>query len=368
MRVAICVNHFWPSIGGAEAVALKISKHLAQKHDVTVITRRIKNRDHSKCPVPIKEYSTGNFGSFLTQLSSMKPDVVFIYSDVFDFFRQLVMQSRTKYRLIVALCGANWIYGHHNFANILYRNIENIDTIIVHSEHDRDYKLCTNGNFLRKTVIIPNGVDLSEFDSNTLTRSDLHPDLSGRIWLLNVSNFFPGKGQENMIPILNSLPQKEKLAYIQVCSDIEFPIGQQLENNWKKLCVTKLDKNIEFRLIKNPPREKVIGYFKESNVFCFTSQKEVAPLVLLEAMAAQLPWISADVGNVKGLKGGKCIGAVKDSRYNSHFDERVFKLYANHIPELWSAPCIAEDGRRQIESAMTWDKILPQYSSIVENK
>lgn len=366
MKIVYCVNHFWPSIGGAETVSLRIAKHLAEKHDVTVLTRLIKGRNHQDAPVPIKEYSAGNWRSFAEHLYKAKPDIVFVYSDVFDFFRQLITESRKKYRLIVALCGANWLYSHKNFTNILYRNLSNIDTIIVHSECDRDYKLCSVREFLSKTVIIPNGVDLSEFDNNKINRIHLQPDIAGRRWILNVSNFFPGKGQEHNVEILNRLPDQDKLAYIQICSDIGFSVGQQLENHWKKVCATKLNKNIVYRLVKNPPREHVIGYFRQSNVFSFTSEKEVAPLVLLESMAAQLPWVSTDVGNAKELKGGKVIAAIKDSRYFSYFDERVYKLFAKAIPELWSAPCIAEDGRMQIEQQMTWEHILPQYSSIIE--
>lgn len=366
MKIAYCVNHFWPSIGGSEIVSLRIAKHLAVEHDVTVVTRLLKGRNHSVSPVPIREYSAGNWGSFVRHISQIKPDIVFVYSDVFDFFRQLVTETRSKYRLIVALCGANWLYTHKNFTNILYRNLRNINTIIVHSKHDRDYKLCSAKEFAHKTVIIPNGVDLIEFDNNNIDRSGLQPDISGRRWILNVSNFFPGKGQEHNIEILNRLPEKDKLAYIQVCSDIDFSVGQQLENHWKKVCATNLHKDIVYRLVKNPSREKVIAYFKQSNVFSFTSEKEVAPLVLLESMASKLPWVSTDVGNASGLSGGKTIAAIKDSRYHSYFDERVYKLFSKTIPELWSAPCIAEDGRLQIEKEMTWDHILPQYSNIIE--
>ena len=37
MRIAICVNAFWPLVGGAEVVTKKIAEFLDEKHDVFVI-------------------------------------------------------------------------------------------------------------------------------------------------------------------------------------------------------------------------------------------------------------------------------------------------------------------------------------------
>ena len=108
-----------------------------------------------------------------------------------------------------------------------------------------------------------------------------------------------------------------------------------------------------------------IEFSENSNVFLFPTEKEVAPIVLLESMAASLPWISADVGNARGLEGGKVVSAQKDSRYHSVFDERVKSLFAKGISGLLAQPTVGDDGRRQVET-MTWDKILPRYISLIE--
>ena len=366
MKIAVCTNHFWPLVGGCETVTRKIAEHWAKDHDVSIITRRIRGRKHREFPLPIVEYLPGDSKMFIKQLARVSPDAVFIYSDVFDFFRQLVTEPRKRFKLIVALCGANWLHSHRNFTRILYRNLSNIDWIVCHSTCDRDYKLCSSKNFKQKTIVIPNGVDLEEFDTNSIKKEELQPKLLERRWILNVANFFPGKGQEYMVDVINRIPNPENIAYLQIASDIDFKIGEQLEIHWKKIVKTKLNKDIQYRLIKNPTREDVVGYFKNSNVLVSTSQKEVAPLILLEAMACSMPWIATNIGNAENLRGGKCIPAIKDSKYHSYFDDRVFKLFAKGIEELWSAPVIAEDGRLQIENEMTWDRILPQYSSIID--
>ncbi len=363
MKIALCTNYFYPSIGGCESVVQHLAEHFSKKHEVFVFTRRVRSRSASSFPYKVLEYIAGDYRLFDSHLRKIQPDVLLIYSDLFDFFQQILVKEN-KFRLIIALCGANWIYKHRSFANILNRLSDKISAIICHSEYDRDYKLCSSDKLLKKTVIIPNGIDLEEFDTNILTKSELAADIADNIWILNVSNFFPGKGQQYIFELLDKLSNPNAV-YIQISSDISFPIGEQLENNWKKMSQLKYS-HIPTKLIKNPPRDQVVGFFKQSNVFVFPSQKEVAPLVLLESMASELPWASLDVGNVRALKGGKYIPAVKDSRFYSVFDDRVKKIFARTIEELIDSPSVAKDGRALIEEKMTWDKILPQYDRLVE--
>lgn len=364
LRVAIAVNHFFPSIGGAEKVTETIAEFLSKYHNVVVFTRRTSDRTKRKIPYTITEYVPGDFATFERRLSNYKPDVVLIYSDVFDFFRQLAIRQN-PFKLILALCGANWLYSHPNYVNLILRNITNIHRIICHSTRERDYKICSHDYVAPKTVIIPNGIWLNEFDGESKTKKELNPKIADKKWILNVSNFFPGKGQEHLIRILANLPDKD-FVYLQIASDIKFDIGEILEHKWKKASVSLKKSGVTVKLLKNISREDVISYFKNSNVFAFTSEKEVAPLVLLESMASSLPWISTNVGNAQDLEGGINITALKDSRFHSVFDERVMKLFCEGIQKLLNTPKIAESGRRQIERELNWDRILPEYLNVIE--
>lgn len=367
LKVIIAVNHFHPSIGGAELVTKAIADYISKYHEVSVFTRKLigKTRNRRDFPYRICEYRTGDLVGFEKKICEIKPDIILIYSDVFDFFRTLAIK-RQPYQIILALCGANWLYSHRNYINMLYRNIKNIKAVICHSTRERDYKLCSTEFIQDKTVIIPNGIWLDEFDKNTKTRHDLAPDIADKRWLVNVSNFFPGKGQEHLIDIFAQLPEMDQTAYIQISSDIDFNVGQMLEGRWKLVTRKLKNKGMKVKLMKNLPREDVIGFLKQSNVFTFSSEKEVAPLVLLESMAASLPWVATNVGNAEDLKGGSCIRAIKDSRYHSVFDKRVELQFREAVLKMWNAPAGAE-GRQQIESELTWDKILPQYLSLIES-
>ena len=368
LKIGVCVNHYSPSIGGAEIVAQTIVEHLSRQHDVFVMTRRLEQRrDLRDFDYPIFEYRPGDIVTFDKQLKKSAPDILLIYSDVFDFFRQLVVKTY-PFKLVLALCGANWLYSHRNYMKILYRNSNNIHAIILHSKHERDYKICSPERLQDKIFIIPNGVWTSEFDDNTLTRQDLANDIVDRQWILNVSNFFPGKGQEHLIKILDQLKNPEQIAYIQVSSDVDFPIGKQLEMRWRSKVSQLKNKGIAVKLMKNIKRERVIGLFKQSNVFAFTSEKEVAPIVLLESMAASLPWIASNIGNVQDLKGGICVASMKDSRFHSAFDQRTCLGFSTGIQELLCNPSVGDEGRKQIDEKLNWDNILPQYAKIIEGQ
>ncbi len=372
MRVGICVNHFHPYVGGSEIVAKNIADYISKYHKVFVFTRRVtiknKCRNYKKYPYKIIEYSTTNFDAFNTELTKLNLDVLIVYSDMFDFFRY-ILTTKHAFKLIPALCGANWLCENRNFTNFLYRNKAYIDTVIVHSKHERDYTMCQSDKFQSKLVIIPNGIWLDEFDNNTLTRHNLARKIKHRQWVLNVSNFFPGKGQIHMLDILSGMPDPKKIAYIQICNDIEFPIGLQLEAIWKERVRDPLRKmGVAVHLVKNASRKTVVGFFKQSNVFAFVSEKEVAPLVLLESMAASLPWVATNVGNSKELKGGICIDTLKTGRFSSVFDRRIKGRFTENIQNACSSPELGEEGREQIINELTWGKILPRYLDVIEGK
>ena len=370
MKIALCVNHFHPLIGGCESVTKRIVEHLSSTHEVAVFTRRVRGRKHTSFSgYRVYEYNAGDQRGFFDGLGKFKPEVIFVYSDVFDFFRHLISRRNAKDKLIVALCGANWIHSSRGNGSIVHHYLPNIHRFVVHSKTDRDYRFCQNRAMLNKTVVIPNGVDLQEFDGNNISRPDLlgvynfPPEWASKKWVLNISNFFPGKGQNHLFPILSKI--KEDFVYLQVASDIDFAVGSQLEAKWK-LLLSKSVLHDRTRLLKNIPRNHVVAFLKQSSVFAFTSEKEVAPLVLLESMASTLPWIATDAGNATELQGGKIIRAIKTSQGFGVIDERVYRLFADAIQSVWGNAIFAEPGRQQIEQTMNWEKILPQYASLIE--
>jgi len=366
-KIAIGVNYFSPSVGGCEVVTGRIAEFLSEENEVHIFTRRLPNRVSSQYgKTEIHEYSPMDKLGFVNSIDKLKPDLLFIYSDVFDFLPEVLL-SKSRTKVVLAMCGANRLSEHRIFARLLTRNLHKIDAFICHGTVDRDYRFCDVDGIREKCHIIRNAVDLEEFDQCDLERKQISPEDEGRRWILNISNFFPGKGQEHIPSILTDVVSDRDLTYFQVCADTPLPVSPSLEHRWKVQCKRVLGDRVRYKLIKNPEREVLIGLLKNSNLFLFASEKEVAPLVVLEAMAARLPWVSMDVGNVSELEGGIVVTAAKDSRYHSILDSRVKQEMIQACPKAWSNNGLRVEGRDQIESFMTWDKVLPQYKMVFES-
>lgn len=361
----ICTNLFSPHVGGAEIVVQKIAEYFCNQYEVFVLTRRLPGRKRDSFPFQVVEYNPSDVQGFMKKLQKLYPALVLIYSDVFDFFRYIITSS-SIHKLIIAPCGANWIYNNRRMANLVFRHANHVSSVICHSKCERDYKFYNTGDFASKLHIIPNGVNLEDFDKVNTSREELSlkynikKDKINIPWVLNVSNFFPGKGQEHLINILSTF--QEDYLYLQISNDITFPIGKELETKWS---IQLSKKKVKAKSLKNISRNDVIAFFKNSNVFAFTSEKEVAPIVLLEAMTTRLPWVATNVGNAQELKGGKCIPALKNSKFYSLFDSRIMKLFSQAIHDVWNMPIIGEQGRKQIEEELTWNRIFPQYENVI---
>jgi len=64
-------------------------------------------------------------------------------------------------------------------------------------------------------------------------------------------------------------------------------------------------------MLRGIPRSDLVAAYRAADLFLLTSQFEVAPLVLIEAMAASCPFISYAVGNALELEGGLVVRGPK---------------------------------------------------------
>jgi glycosyltransferase involved in cell wall biosynthesis len=149
-------------------------------------------------------------------------------------------------------------------------------------------------------------------------------------------------------------------------TDINFFLGERIEIATASKFQSK---SFEFKMFKNIPREHVVGAFKAASVFVSPSQKEVAPVVLIEAQACKVPWISLDVGNVSVLDGGCVV-------YGAEEGTNGFRIYTNNVYQNFSETInsllvddnkrtvIGDTGRKQIEKEYDFSKIAKQYNEV----
>jgi glycosyltransferase involved in cell wall biosynthesis len=68
--------------------------------------------------------------------------------------------------------------------------------------------------------------------------------------------------------------------------------------------------------LTDPTPSELMGLYRRADVFLAASKTECQPLVLLDAMAAGVPFVSTDVGCVRSLSGG--LVAHNDAEFDAH--------------------------------------------------
>jgi len=119
------------------------------------------------------------------------------------------------------------------------------------------------------------------------------------------------------------------------------------------------------------PRADLVQAYLNSDLFAFASKIEYSPLVLYEAAAAGLPFLSVPVGNAREIAewtgGGVICPAAVDAQGFTQVDTTEL---ARHISRLAADPDtltrLGANGRRNWEQRFTWDKISRMYEQVFE--
>jgi glycosyltransferase involved in cell wall biosynthesis len=137
-----------------------------------------------------------------------------------------------------------------------------------------------------------------------------------------LANFNPIKDIELFIKIANKMNNIEK--------KIDFLIVGNVWESQKKYfthCI-KLIKKLRLnniRVILN--KKNNFNFFNKVNIYLCTSKKESSPLSLWESMAAGIPVISTNVGDIDKYKKNTCF--VINDKSENNFCKKIIKLFCN---------------------------------------
>lgn len=212
-----------------------------------------------------------------------------------------------------------------------------------------------------RVVVVPNGVAVPE---------TAHGRPADGCEILCISNYEPGKGQEDLIDAFARLGGKEEARLTLVGAELESGRAAALRRRADEL-------GLGDRISVPGPAygEAKDAYFRAAALFCLPSRAEGLPMVLLEAMAQGLPVVCTRVGSipevvrdgedgylvppgdVDGLSERLCqllgapddrarMGQVCRERLQEKFTlercvERLLEIYAGVVPSpsgsVWSA-------------------------------
>lgn len=166
--------------------------------------------------------------------------------------------------------------------------------------------------------------------------------------LLCVSNYIPSKGQDIILKAFQELSLIDTaLVFIggeknKFCKSLERQIQKKNLNN--------------VYIMHNIVRDDIYEAYLDSTLFVTATKTECQPLMLLDAMAAGLPFIAPNVGCIREFKGG-----VVYENFNK-LKSSILSLLQNEQLRF----SLSIEGKKQARNQYYWQNIIEDYASLTQ--
>ena len=408
MRILICSEFYAPSVGGTQKVLQEISENLARLgHEVTVATSFMAERPYTELNgVKICQFKiAGNL------VYGMQGEIEayrhFVVAGDFDallvkaaqqwvFDALLPVLHEIKYRKVHIPCGYSGLYQseYKDYFQQMPSVLRQLDHLIFYATSYRDLPFAREHGIQHYSVI-PNGASEFEFS--------MPPDVDIRGKLLIPEKNFV------FLTVGNPPLPKGHFEVVQAYEKLRLPFGSTLILNgcytaqenpfqWSiSLQVLSALKQIKRKIFPPPlPRPKsfadticairlqpgkrviiadlsrqdLLAAFFEANLFVFASRVEYSPLVLFEAAAAGLPFLSVPAGNAAEIAqwtgAGEICPADADDQGYLRANPSVL---AGHMERLamdqQRLKQLGTTGRQSWRERFTWEEIARQYERVL---
>jgi glycosyltransferase involved in cell wall biosynthesis len=426
MKILFCVEFYYPSIGGAQEVVRQIAERMASYgHDVSVATTRLATRRSSNHNgVALVEFSVwgnnvrglrGEVDRYREFLSKSKFDVVMFYAA-----QQWTFDAAWPIMPLISACKVMVPCGYSNLFETAYKTyfdelpavLKHMDAIVYHAKTYRDVEF---GKLHRigKEIFIPNGADAVEFsvakdtdflrsisaDASTLVLLTVGTmtgmkghlelaqafekiDFGGRksVLILNGNNNEIG-GQRSAMPgLFFALLREYGLRYaFRHCVKIflrrcGLHIGKAIKTVSVQDCADRINREqgkTKRVIVVDFPRDQLVQAYLNADLFVFASNIEYSPLVLFEACAAGLAFLSVPVGNAAEIAawtgGGEICEAPVDERGYTRVSPEVLRRRIEEIAgDADKLVQLGQNGLIAARERYNWDAIARTYENLFD--
>ena len=398
MRILHCCEFYPPYVGGMPEVVLKLSTIMQKMgHEVHVAT----TQDSARSQKPIVEIDGVTIHQFEIEgnisrgIKADPAEVDRYISTVTDkSFDVVVLFAAQQWTCDIALANlqnipgkkifvptgysALWADSYKPYFDFLNDAIHCFDHSIYLSSDYRDINFAKDrgaNNF----SVIPNGAAKGEFEPPP-TGNKIRTKFGisdGTFLLLSVASHTGIKGHKEMIEAFDTAEVSDSTLLIIGREEKEHGCSLECQRSVKKFNLNKTNQESKKRIILSSlPRSEVVEALFEANLFLFLSNLECSPIVLFEATAAGLPFISTPVGNAveisRWLSNGLICEAHEDPshsygliRAKTKDASRLIELVKKDYEKEYKPK--AQDARKLWLEKFTWEKIAEKYLEVYQS-
>lgn len=330
--------------GGAENAAYCLALEMSKKYELEIFTTSTNSKDSIETyeNILIHRYGT-NFRLLSSNISLgmfSKPakhdvDIVHIHFDIPPGPLAGLKFAKKKNIPLVVTYHGDWVGSYGGIirrAGVAFQNRYMVDKILLHADviisPSRHYINESNflGKYKDKIVVIPNGVNLKDFDipyDKEECRRKLNLPVNKKI-VLFLSYLSPYKGPDILIKAMTRI--------VKAIPDTELVfVGKgAMMTELKALSeILQIEKNVIFTGFVDDDLRAF--YYKAADVFCLPStlNTEVFPLVLLEASASGLPMVVSDLETFNCIIEEGCNGLISKKRDDKNLADAIIFLLEN---------------------------------------
>lgn len=357
-----------PGGGGATEVVRQISERLvARGHEVTIATSYspLRADGFSLNSVSVRQFNIyallrqsvlgirGDIASYYSYLRNTPFDIIMNYAAQTwhaDLTYRLLLQL--KARTVLCACGYSGLIGwrrlvYWQYFHRLPQYLRQYDAIVYHASDYRDAHFGAKHG-ITHFRIIPNGIDQHAFDSCTLDFRALYC-ISTRYLLLTVGDHYNNKGHKRILQAFRQLNRDDATLVI---------IGRNNANRWRSCwpaCQREASRHTgRILLLNHAPRAHVIAAYKAADLFLSGSSIEAFPLVIIEAMASETPFVAFPAGNIHTLAGGLLVPTIPE----------MAAAVTTLLAETNTRRRLADEGHRQQQGEYDWERIVDEYEAL----
>ncbi|MCC4767075.1 glycosyltransferase [Methanosarcina sp. DH1] len=371
MKIAQICPRYSPDIGGVETHVKEISERLVKAgHDVEVITTdptgKLRKQEiiNGVRVIRFRSFAPGNAYYFAPQIHTYlkKHDYDIIHAHSYHAFPAF-FASLSRHSGKFVFTPHYHRHGHTTFRDLLHKPyrlfgkiiFSRADSVICVSEYEK--KLVESDfEVAAKTVKIPNGINLKEFEGLRQPEKSLNRNAEREKILLYVGRLEEYKGVQY---IIQSLPELQDFRLRIIGKG---PYEAELRNMAKSS-----GEGARVEWLKDLSRKELLERYADADIFLMLSSHEAYGITVAEALAAGIPCIVAKGSALEEFVDGRnCIG-IENPVSKEKVVRALQDLMENKRGQSKKEQEKVDEKNYGLYSIIDWDEVTQKIIKVYES-